>query len=134
MKGDWFQLLHKDFQFFEIEMNEEEIKAFSKSAYKTKMKALVRKAALKYFLKLKKKHIKLNNVQYSELKIQPYLQSKNLTNSEAQLLYNLRVNCCQAKFNFKKMHIFNLECSFGCKTCEDQIQIFTNCQPIQVQF
>ena len=31
------------------------------------------------------------------------------------------------------MQKFNLECSFGWKTFEDQIYIFTNCQPIKVQ-
>jgi hypothetical protein len=133
LKGDWFQLLQNDFQFIEMEMNEEDIRSMSKYQYKTKIKALVRKAAFKYFLKLKEKHTKLKNVQYSELKIQPYLQSKSMSNSEAELLYNLRSNCYEAKSNFKKMHKYDLECRFGCKTNEDQIHIFTKCQQIKSQ-
>ena len=36
IKGDWFQLLTKDFQFIEEDMNEKEICEMSKALYKKK--------------------------------------------------------------------------------------------------
>ena len=75
MKCDWFQLLQKDFDFIGIKMDEEKIKATSKSAYKRAMKLFVRKAAFQYFMTIKEKHTKLEKITYNEFRIQPYLQS-----------------------------------------------------------
>ena len=133
IKGDWFQLLIKDFEFIGIQMDENYIKATPKSVYKKHIKSLIRKAAFKYFMDLKRTHSKLDKIQYQELKIQPYLQSKSLNNKDTELIYNLRSNCYQVKMNFKKMHKNNLKCRFGCLTNEDQNHIFSECQEIQSQ-
>lgn len=53
-RGDWYELLKKDFQFIGKNTNEEEIKTFSKVEYKKVVKAAIEKAALKYFLEEKK--------------------------------------------------------------------------------
>ena len=131
LKGDWFQLLQKDFQFIGIEMNEDDIQSMSKAVYKNKIKHLVQKAAFSYFMEQKSKHSKLANLNYTSLQIQPYLTSKYINNKEAELLYNLRSNCYQAKYNFKKMFKNDLLCRLGCPNTEDQNHIFKNCQPIQ---
>ena len=55
-RGDWYQLLKKDFQFIEKNINEEEIKSLSKAEYKKVVKAAIEKAALKYFLEEKISH------------------------------------------------------------------------------
>merc|ERR1712127_990498 len=104
VKGDWYRLLMKDFEFIGITMNESEILNTSKTLYKKKIKALVRKAAFQYFTEQKLKHTKERNIEYSSLSIQPYLTSKLFSTSERSLLYNLRSNCHPAKYNFKKMH------------------------------
>ena len=41
IKGDWFQLLVKDFEFITIEMNEKEISGMSKDTYKKVVKDLI---------------------------------------------------------------------------------------------
>ena len=53
MKGDWYNLLMKDFQFIGIDMDEDEISRTSKEEYKKKIKLLLQKAAFEYSMKLK---------------------------------------------------------------------------------
>ena len=90
-KGDWFQLLQGDFDFIRVEMNEDQIIQTPKCEYKKKIKALVDKAALSYFLKLKEGHSKLDKLEYTQLRIQPYLSTSLITNKQKQLLYVLKV-------------------------------------------
>jgi hypothetical protein len=101
-KGDWIELLFKDFAFIGIDMNEDEIRSTPKSEYKKKIKVLVKKAAFKYFMELKLTHRKLDFVNYDKLQIQPYLVNSNLNNNEKSLLYCLRSHCHKAKYNLRK--------------------------------
>ena len=48
LKGDWYNIIVKDFAFLGIEMNESEIKLSTKSEYKKKIKSLLMKAAFGY--------------------------------------------------------------------------------------
>ena len=130
VKGDWFRLLKRDFQFIGIQMNEDEICATTKTDYKRRIKALIQKAALEYFNGVKLSHRKLDLVSYTQLKAQPYLVSSQLSNIEKDLLYSLRSHCHRSKLNFKKLHSSNLYCSLGCYEIEDQSHIFTKCRPI----
>ena len=81
VKGYWYKIVEQDFKFLEIEINEEQISCTSKSEYKFQIKHLISKAAFKHFMTLKETHSKLNDVTYSELKVQPYLTT-NLLNNE----------------------------------------------------
>ena len=47
LKGDWIELLKSDFDFMEIDIDEEEIKRTPKNIYKKKIKDLIKKAAFK---------------------------------------------------------------------------------------
>ena len=73
IKGDWYNLLKKDFEFIGKDLDENEIASTPKEEYKKNIKILVQKAAFKYFLKLKDGHKKLDGAKYNELKIQPHL-------------------------------------------------------------
>ena len=85
LKVDWFQLLQNDFDFIGIKMDEENINAISKSAYKREMKSFVRKAAFQYFLTIKDRHKKQEKITYNAFRIQPYLQSKCWCNDYCQI-------------------------------------------------
>lgn len=132
--GDWFQLLLKDFEFIGETMDKHFIKSMTKSAYRTRIKKLVSAAAFKYFLNEKSKHSKLDNVNYTRFKIQPYLVHKNFNNEEKNLLYSLKSRCYPAKINFKKMFQHNLKCRFGCNIDEDQQHSLTSCIPVVSKF
>ena len=119
-RGDWYQLIKKDFEFIETDIDEEEIRATPKSEYKKKIKQLVQKAAFKFYMNEKDKLTKLETLQYTELKIQPYLKEKTTTNKEKNLLYSLRSRSHEAKINFRNMNKHDLKCRFGCNTNESQ--------------
>ena len=128
--GDWFQLLLKDFEFLGETIDEENIKMMPKEAYKKKINKLVRAAAFRDLIIQKEKHSKLNDLTYTQLKIQPYLSSKLFNNKERKLLFSLRSRCYLSKMNFKKMYKYDLKCIFGCNSDEDQRHIFTQCESI----
>ena len=98
-----------------------------KDAYKKKVKSLVEKAALKYFLNKKESHSKLDELKYEKLSIQPYLTERKFSSEERRLLVLLRSRCFNAKTNFKRLWKENIKCSLGCSVNEDQRHIFTQC-------
>ena len=98
------------------------------SAYKNHIKELIQKASFKYLLKEKEKHTKMDNVKYTQLKVQPYLVKSNFNKEERKLLVALRSRCHSAKANFRKLNKGNLNCSLGCDTVENQVHIFRDCQ------
>ena len=102
-KGDWYDLLLKNFKFIDKDLNEIEIKEMSKEDYQKTVKELVEKAAMKYFLEEKKSHSKLEEVFYDKLKVQPYLTDRRFSTEERKLLVLLRSRCFSAKTNFKKL-------------------------------
>ena len=50
------------------------------------IKDLLNKAAFKHFIQLKETHSKLNEVQYTGLKIQDYLTTKGLNYKEKNII------------------------------------------------
>ena len=129
-KGDWFQLLTNDFDFIDVQMDEERIMQTPKSLYKKEIRALVSKAAFRYYLQKKEKHTKLDKIEYTQLKLQPYLSTKSINNMQKELLYLLRSKCHGSKMSFKKLYRNNLKCVLGCMQNEDQLHVFTQCQPL----
>ena len=116
--------------FIGISVDKEEISATSKLNYKKKIKSLVQRASLRYLSEEKLKHRKLDLVNYTQLKVQPYLISSHLSNAETEIAYALRSHCHKSKLNFKKLHGRDLSCSLGCSEVEDQSHIFSKCRPI----
>ena len=68
-KGDWYDLLLKDFKFIGKDINEKEIQEISKELYKKTIKELVRTAALKSLLDDKVSHSKLDEVKYDKFTV-----------------------------------------------------------------
>ena len=78
----------------------------------------------------KEGHTKLDEIRYTKLKLQPYLSSSLIDNNQKKLLYVLRSKCHISKMNFCKLNRHNLKCALGCQQNEDQVHIFTQCQPL----
>ena len=115
-----------------MKLTDEEIKVIPRFEYKKKIKNLIQKAAFEYFLEQKHQHSKLNDVTYSELKTQPYLQDVRFSKEERKLLTSLRSRCYNAKTNFRKLHRNALSCRLGCDSNETQLHIFTQCTYIEI--
>ena len=62
------------------------------------------KYALNYLLGLKISHSKMDNLVYSELKLQNYLKSGELPVHEANNLFRFRVRVAPFKENFKEKY------------------------------
>ena len=74
--------MKKDFQFIEVDMDEEEIIATPKSIYKAKMKKLVTRGAFQKYLSQKEGKKKLDDIKYDCFSIQPYLKSAEFSVKE----------------------------------------------------
>ena len=129
-KGDWFDLLMKDFNFIGVEMDENHIKQKTKEEYKKEIKEQINEAAFNELLQLKQNHSKLKEVKYLTFSIQPYLISKQMTKTEKTLLYLMRSKCHKSKNNFRKMFQNDTKCSFKCDSIKDQVHTFTQCLPV----
>jgi hypothetical protein len=127
-KDDWYQLLQKDFKFVGLSMNDEEIKSMSQFQYKKKIKLLIQKAVFEYFVTEKQKHSKLDDIGYTDLRIQPYLKDPSFSKDERALLTSLRSRCYSAKINFRKLYKNDLNCRLGCDLPESQIHVFMHCK------
>ena len=79
LKGDWFELIQKDFLFLGIEMDEKIIKSTNKETYKKKINQLLYKAAFCQYMKEKAEKSKLEHLEYKTLQIQPYLTDPGFT-------------------------------------------------------
>ena len=77
----------KDFEFIGQVIDDASIQSMTKEAYKSKVNKLIKAAAFKYFLNEKAKHSKLDEVNYSSLKFQPYLSSSMFNNKERNLFF-----------------------------------------------
>jgi hypothetical protein len=134
IKGDWFRTLQDVFNFIGEEINDDQIASFSKPQYKIYIQDKVKIAAFHAYLALKEKSKKkLKSLEYTVLKIQPYLISDKISSKQIKLLYSLRSKCYSAKMNFKKMHKGDLKCIFHCNAEETQYHIFEHCQPIRLK-
>ena len=68
------------------------------------MKIKTKEYALKYLLTKKQEHTKLDNLIYSDLKLQPYLKSDHIPVHEAKNLFRYRVKVANFRENFKDMY------------------------------
>ena len=131
LKGDWYQMLIKDFKFIEEDLNDDKVNTTEKEEYRKIVKEKVKTSAFKYLIKEKEKSKKkLRHVKYGSLEMQPYIKSKHFTMQENILLFSLRSGCHPAKLNFRKMNKGNLMCSLKCENEESQTHIFESCKPI----
>ena len=71
VNGDLWELLKSDFDFIKKEIDENEIASTPKSLYKKKIKKLIDQSVFEYLINQKRSHTKLNDVTYSNVKIQP---------------------------------------------------------------
>ena len=78
-------------------------------------------------MNIKKSHSKLDNLNYTDLKMQHYLSSSVFYKNDAQLLFKLRTRMANFKSNFKNGNP-DLSC-FLCSN-EDQQEHILTCDPI----
>ena len=100
IKDDWTLQVKQDLDDFGLPGTLEFLKSKSANAFKRIVKIKTKEYALKYLLELKSKHTKLDNLVYSELRLQNYLKSDDIPVYEAKNLYKYRVKVAEFKENF----------------------------------
>ena len=117
VKGDWVNHLKDDFAFIEKDVNEEEARSNSKIEYKKVIKTLVKEKVFEKLKNIQDRHSKVKEMIYNTFKIQEYMISSSLTNSEVSFLFSLRSRTVKSvKNNFGR----NDNCSLGCFSSENQ--------------
>ena len=85
--------------------------------------------ALDYLQYLKASHSKMNNLVYTELKLQDYLKSEIPVN-EAKHLYQFRVRVANFRDNFKGRYQ-SLACPFCCVHLDTQVHSVQQCEQVK---
>ena len=109
VKDDWTEEVKSNLEELEINLNLEEIGKKSKNSFKRLVKIKTKEYALNQLLETKEKHKKMENLHYTELKLQGYLKNCNISVAEACNLYKYRTRVAKFKENMKG--------SYSCTTC-----------------
>jgi hypothetical protein len=99
-KDDWTLQVKDDLEDFGMPVSLEFIRSKSIHSFRRLVKIKTKEYALKYLLNLKAEHSKLDNLMYSELKLQSYLKSDDIPVHEAKNLFRYRVRVADFKENF----------------------------------
>ena len=121
VKDDWVLKVQQDLQDLNIDMNLEEMRIKSAYSFKKQVKIKSKEFALEQLLKLKSKHSKMENLDYSELKLQKYLNNPLITVQEAKNLFKFRTRVANFQAKMKNNPRFSLTCPF-CKVQPDTQQ------------
>ena len=125
--GDWTEQVRMDLQDFGLCPNLDSIKSTSKHAFKRMVKCKAKKYALQSFLQKKENHSKLKDLYYSDLKMQNYFLSDDLTVEQSQHVFSFRTRMAKFSENFRSQsgpatcplcfcHLDNQPMSCQCKT------------------
>ena len=132
VKDDWINQVDKDKKELNINLNDNDIKRMSKYMFKKFLKEKIKSATLKYLNELKKKHIKVENLQSTELKCSKYLMDTRISKVDAKLLFKFRTRMYPVKANFSTKYQNNMLCDL-CISAECMQQHLLQC-PILKSF
>ena len=121
VRNDWSETVKKDMSNLNIQLSLSNIKRTSKSSFKRLVKTKVRQAAFDELLEMKNTHSKLNNLNYNEFAMQPYLKSSQINTSQAKQIFRYRCRMSNTRKNFpSKYREDNILCPLpGCNKEED---------------
>ena len=129
-KGDFFNMVKKDFETIGEVFDESEISAKSKDLHKSNIKSKTMKAAFLYLKKRQSSHSKVREIIYNKLETQRYMTSPLFSNAEVSLLFSLRSKYLDCKMNFKnRYNNDDLLCNF-CKEEQDDQQHILQCKTL----
>ena len=89
VKGDWIELLQKDFADLGMEMDDELVRNETKLQFKSRVKKHIEMHMFSELKRQQEGHSKISHICYKQLKTQEYLKSHMFNNHEAFLLLSL---------------------------------------------
>ena len=99
-KDDWTLQVKQDLDDFGIPGTLEFLRSKSINSFKRIVKIKTKEYALNYLLELKSKHTKLDNLVYTELRLQKYLKTDDIPVHEAKNLFRYSVKVADFKENY----------------------------------
>ena len=123
-KDDWTETAKSDLSDVGLTLDLEFIKSKSEYSFKTMIKKRIKEYAFYKFLEKKESHTKLDNLFYTELKMQDYLRLKNMSSAEAKAIFSYRTRSAKYSANYPGTD--------GLKPCP-LCFIHLDCQPMALQ-
>ena len=90
VRGDWVLQVIEDLEMFETPCNLPWIRSKSKLSFKTMVRSKTKELSFKLLSKMKEKHSKMENLLYTELKMQTYLENHQIKVYEVRTLFKFR--------------------------------------------
>ena len=118
-KGDWFEMIKKEKEKYEIDISDEEISKMSRFRFKSLVNKKVNKIGFQYLKNIASRHSKSENIlkeaeHMKMLRRKSYLQENIMLKQDAQLLFKLRTKMLDVKSNFGD----HFENNLTCRTCK----------------
>ena len=131
-RGDWSELVKKDLDDFKISKDLENISHMSNQPFKKLVKKEAKEYAFEKLSSMKDGHSKMENLQYTEIKMQEYMKSKNIKLKEALNIFQARTRMAKFGENYRagadyvmcplcSEDLDNLKHSFQCKILKREI-------------
>ena len=111
-KDDWTLTVTQDLKDFGISEKFAYIKSISANSFKRLVKVKTKEYTLNFLLKIKAKHTKMDDLVYTELKMQKYLKSEEIPVNQAKNLFRFRTRSAHFKANYGERYE-----SKGCPLC-----------------
>ena len=99
VRGDWVLDAKKNLEELDINLSLEELRKKSAKSFKRLVKRKTKEYTLHYLLELSDGHEKMNNLFYTDLKLQEYFKDENITVAEAKNLFRFRTRAAKFKEN-----------------------------------
>ena len=133
-RGDWTEQVKVDLEDFDIPCSFEYIEKKSKNAFKRIVKMKAKEHAMKRLISKQETHSKMENLKYTELKIQNYFKDENLKPKEMKTIFRYRTRMEMFGENFRggedqvvcplcKLHLDNQELSLQCPVIRKEIEV-----------
>ena len=103
-RGDWTEEVKVNLIELDINLSIDEMRKKSKNSFKRMVKIHTQEYTLAYLLKIKESHTKMENLHYTEIKLQNYLKNSEITVEEARNLFKYRTRVAHFKENMKSSY------------------------------
>ena len=131
-KGDWVEQLQRDKIELDLDLNDEQILAYTNEEFKRIVKSKAEKCATKYLMEQKISHSKSKDLSFNGFKPAEYLLTKNLTTEEVRTLFQLRTRMIDVKGNFSSAHTNNMWCKL-CNLFTETQQHLLECPELRMR-
>ena len=140
-KQEWTEQVKTDLLDFQIPVDIEFIQTKSKNSFKNLVKIKAKEYCFFKLMTMKIKHTKMDNLFYSELRMQPYLKSNLFTAEQAKMIYSFRTRMSNFKENYRGsqghspcplclVHLDSQAAAFQCPKLKQEINVKGNLDKI----